>query len=73
MESSNVYYKMQSMNQALERLVREGKITQEEAISNSDKREDLILKLSGVMGGGQGQDSSQSSGPRVDGSSARQS
>lgn len=53
MESSNVYYKMQSMNQALERLVREGKIGHEEAISNSDKREDLILKLSGLVGGGQ--------------------
>lgn len=53
MESSNLYYKMQSMNQALERLVRDGVITQEEAIANSDKKEDLMLKLSGVIGGSQ--------------------
>lgn len=54
MESSNLYYKMQSMNQALERLVREGVVTQEEAIFHSDKKEDLLLKLSGVIGGSQG-------------------
>lgn len=54
MESSNLYYKMQSMNQALEKLVRDGVITQEEALLNSDKKEDLLLKLSGVVGGSQG-------------------
>jgi twitching motility protein PilT len=54
MESSNLYYKMQSMNQALERLVREGLITHEEAILNSDKKEDLELKLSGMVAGSQG-------------------
>jgi twitching motility protein PilT len=53
MESSNLYYKMQSMNQALERLVRDGVISQEEAVLNSDKKEDLMLKLSGVIGGSQ--------------------
>lgn len=52
MESSNLYYKMQSMNQALEELVRSGVITKEEAMLNSDKKEDLDLKLSGMIGGG---------------------
>ncbi|MCO5143241.1 MAG: type IV pilus twitching motility protein PilT [Oligoflexia bacterium] len=50
MEASNLYYKMQSMNQALEKLVRSGEITQEEAILHSDKKEDLVLKLSGMVG-----------------------
>lgn len=54
MESSNLYYKMQSMNQALEKLVRDGVITQEEGLLNSDKKEDLILKLSGMTTQGQG-------------------
>jgi len=54
MESSNLYYKMQSMNQALERLVRDGAITLEEALLNSDKKEDLSLKLSGMITGSQG-------------------
>lgn len=54
MESSNLYYKMQSMNQALERLVRDGVITKEEALLNSDKKEDLELKLSGMVGASQG-------------------
>ncbi|MGZ3693504.1 MAG: type IV pilus twitching motility protein PilT [Bdellovibrionota bacterium] len=53
MESSNIYYKMQSMNQALEKLVRDGLVTQEEAILHSDKKEDLALKLSGMVGGTQ--------------------
>ena len=53
MESSNAYYKMQSMNQALEKLVRANIITIEEAISHSDKSEDLRLKLSGMISGGQ--------------------
>ncbi len=54
MEDSNLYYKMQTMNQALERLVREGVVTKEEAILNSDKKEDLELKLSGMVAGSQG-------------------
>jgi twitching motility protein PilT len=54
MESSNDYYKMQSMNQALERLVRAGTITQEEALLHSDKKEDLNLKLSGMVAVSQG-------------------
>lgn len=53
MESSTLYYKMQSMNQALEKLVRDGIVTQEEAILHSDKKEDLALKLSGMVGGTQ--------------------
>lgn len=52
-ESSNIYYKMQSMNQALEKLVRDGVITLEEALLHSDKKEDLELKLSGMVGGNQ--------------------
>jgi hypothetical protein len=53
MESSNLYYKMQTMNQALESLVRDGTVTQEEALLHSDKKEDLTLKLSGMVGGTQ--------------------
>ncbi len=51
-ETSGLYYKMQSMNQALEQLVKSGVITQEEALHHSDRKEDLLLKLSGMMGGG---------------------
>ena len=53
MESSNVLYKMQSMNQAIAQMIRDGVITKEEGVLNSDKREDLILKMSGMVGGGQ--------------------
>jgi Tfp pilus assembly ATPase PilU len=56
MESSNLYYKMQSMNQALEKLIRDGVITQEEGLLNSDKKEDLTLKLSGMTTQSQGAD-----------------
>lgn len=55
MESSTLYYKMQSMNQALEKMVRDGVITREEALLNSDRKEDLELKLSGMVGGGGGE------------------
>jgi twitching motility protein PilT len=55
MESSNIYYHMQSMNQALERLVREGAITREEALLHSDKKEDLELKFSGMVSSSQGE------------------
>ena len=51
-ESSNVYYKMQSTNQALEKLVREGTITMDEAVLHSDRPEDLRLRMSGMVGGG---------------------
>ncbi len=54
MESSNLYYKMQSMNQALERLIRDGVISQEEGLLHSDKKEDLTLKLSGMLAQSQG-------------------
>ena len=54
LESSNLYYKMQSMNQALEKLIRDGVITQEEGLANSDKKEDLTLKLSGMVAQSQG-------------------
>jgi hypothetical protein len=48
MESSNLYYKMQSMNQSLEKLIRDGVISMEEGLLSSDKKEDLTLKLSGM-------------------------
>jgi Tfp pilus assembly ATPase PilU len=54
MEASNDYYQMQSMNQALERMVRAGSITQDEALLHSDKKEDLSLKLSGMVAVSQG-------------------
>jgi len=54
LEQSNLYYKMQSMNQALEKLIRDGVITQEEGLANSDKKEDLTLKLSGMVAQSQG-------------------
>jgi twitching motility protein PilT len=46
--TSNHYYQMQSMNQALEKLVTTGMITLEEALKSSNKPDDLKLKLSGV-------------------------
>ncbi len=48
-DSSRDYYRMQSMNQALEVLVREGKITAEEALKSSARQDDLKLKLSGLV------------------------
>ncbi|HEY8278541.1 MAG TPA: PilT/PilU family type 4a pilus ATPase [Bdellovibrionota bacterium] len=59
LESSNLYYKMQSMNQALEKMIRDGVISQEEGLANSDKKEDLTLKLSGMVGGGGGVDAGE--------------
>jgi twitching motility protein PilT len=59
-EASNNYYKMQSTNQALEKLIRDNIVTVDEALSHSDYQEDLRLKLSGMVGGGQkGVDASQ--------------
>ncbi len=46
--SSTTYYKMQSMNQALEKLVSTGTITSEEALKSSNNPDDLRLRLSGV-------------------------
>lgn len=51
-ETSSQYYKMQSMNQALIKLIRAGVIRKEEGLRSSDKPEDLQLKLSGMVGGG---------------------
>lgn len=55
--TSTTYYKMQTFNQALERLVMAGVITNEEAIHASNQPEDLKLRLSGFKreeGFGQG-------------------
>ena len=49
--SSNTYYKMQSMNQALEVLVKAGTITVEEALKASTSPDDLKLMLSGLQRG----------------------
>ncbi len=46
--SSNNYYGMESMNQALLRLVNTGMISEEEALKSSSNPDDLKLKLSGV-------------------------
>jgi twitching motility protein PilT len=46
--SSNSYYKMQTMNQALEKLVIAGSITTEEAIKSASNPDDLKLRLAGV-------------------------
>lgn len=48
-ESGRDYYQMQSMNQALEQLVRAGTITPEEGIRSSLRPDDLKLKLSGMV------------------------
>jgi twitching motility protein PilT len=46
--NSNSYYKMQSMNQALEKLVHNNQITLEEALKSSPNPDDLKLRLAGV-------------------------
>jgi Tfp pilus assembly ATPase PilU len=46
--TSNDYYKMQTMNQSLAHLVRNGSIAIEEALKCSFSPEDLRLMLSGV-------------------------
>lgn len=45
--TSTTYYKMQTFNQALERLVMSGAVTNEEAIHASNAPEDLKLRLAG--------------------------
>jgi twitching motility protein PilT len=52
-ETSSTYYKMQTMNQSLAELVKAGSVSLDEAIRYCDKPEDLRLKLSGMLGGGQ--------------------
>ncbi len=47
MASSTTYYKMQTFNQALERLVMAGTVTNEDAIFASNSPEDLKMRLSG--------------------------
>lgn len=47
MASSDDYYKMQTMNQDLHALYKEGTISKNEALSSSSNPEDLKLKLSG--------------------------
>lgn len=46
--NSNAYYKMQSMNQALEKLVQSNQVTLEEALKCSPNPDDLRLRLAGV-------------------------
>lgn len=46
--NSNDYYKMQTMNQSLERLVRAGMISIDEAVKCSSAPEDLRLLLAGI-------------------------
>ena len=48
MATSTTYYKMQTFNQALERLVMAGTITNEDAIFASNSPEDLKMRLSGL-------------------------
>lgn len=48
MKSSNDYYKMQTMNQDLQRLMGSGLITADEALKVSQNRDDLKLLMSGV-------------------------
>lgn len=47
MATSTTYYKMQTFNQALEKLVMDGTITNEDAIYASNAPEDLKMRLSG--------------------------
>jgi len=49
MQSSGDYYKMQTMNQALEKLVRAGTVTEEEALKCSSTPDDLRLRFSGFV------------------------
>lgn len=47
-ESSNDYYKMQSFNQNLEKLIQSGDISLNEALKHSPSPEDLKLKMAGI-------------------------
>jgi twitching motility protein PilT len=46
--SSNNYYKMQTMNQALERLVKASQVSAEEALKASSNPDELRLRMSGM-------------------------
>ena len=46
---SSSYYKMQSMNMALEHLIKTGVVTAEEALKCSVSQDDLKLRLSGML------------------------
>lgn len=46
--SSEVYYRMQTMNMDLERLIRGGIITADEGFASSNNPDDLRLRLSGI-------------------------
>jgi twitching motility protein PilT len=63
--SSSEFYKMQTFNQALARLVQSKTVTEEEACSASANPNDLKLMLKGITGGGGG--SSTRSVPLADG------
>ena len=45
---SSTYYEMQSMNMAIEALIKSGTVTREEGLRGSNNPDDLILRLSGV-------------------------
>jgi twitching motility protein PilT len=49
--NSTSYYQMQTMNQALERLVRAGEISVDEALRATTSADDLKLSLSGMLRG----------------------
>jgi len=53
--NSTTYYKMQTMNQALEELVKQGRVSEEEAIRYSPAPEDLQLVLGGFSRGESGE------------------
>jgi twitching motility protein PilT len=64
-EESNLYYKMQTMNQALYTLIKEGKVDKEEALRHSLLPEDLQLQLSGFNKGETGEDTDTSENPNL--------
>lgn len=49
MESSRDYYRMQTMNQSLEALIRGNQISLEEGLKSSSRPDDLRLNLSGMV------------------------
>lgn len=50
MEAGNVQYGMQTFDQAIMRLHKQGKISFEEAMSNASNPDDLDLRLKGIVG-----------------------
>ena len=47
--TSNTYYRMQTMNQSLEELVRCGMVLSEDAVKVSQYPEELKMRLSGIV------------------------